>query len=133
MATTAQQHNSYWPRQPRNLLNHIVDDMAREKPEAIYAELPLSATSFDGGFRRISYRDLSNAINGMAWWLNKTLGPGQNFETLAYIGPTDMRHSILLLGAVKAGFKVCHAFVEYLRIYFSNAGEQNLDAVHIAT
>lgn len=99
----------YWPRQSTHLLNHIVDDMARNRPEAIYAELPLSPTSFAEGFRIITYRLFSNAINGIAWWLNMTLGPEQKFETLAYIGPNDMRHSILLLGAVKVGFKVCHA------------------------
>lgn len=88
------------------LLNHIVDDMSRERPEAIYAELPISPTSFDEGFRQVSFRDLSNAINGMAWWFHHSLGPGHDFETLTYLGPNDMRHNVLLLGAVKAGFKV---------------------------
>lgn len=95
-----------WPGQPNRLLNHIVDDTAQETPEKPLAELPLSPTSFEKGFRKISYRDFSNAINGMAWWLNQTLGPGKNFETLAYLGPNDFRHNVLLLGAVKAGFKV---------------------------
>lgn len=106
MATLPSGQVTTWPRQSRKLINHIVDDLARERPEALYAELPLSPTSFDEGFREVTYRDFSNAVNGMAWWLNRTLGPGQNFEALAYIGPNDMRHNILLLGAVKAGFKV---------------------------
>lgn len=96
-----------WPsQQPNRLLNHIVDDTARESPEMPFAELPLSPTSFEPGFRKISYRNFGNAINGMAWWLHQTFGPGKNFETLAYLGPNDLRHNILLLGAVKAGFKV---------------------------
>jgi acyl-CoA synthetase (AMP-forming)/AMP-acid ligase II len=95
-----------WPNGRKKLLNHIVDDIARAHPNAPYAEIPVSSTSFDQGFRKVSYRAFANAINGMAWWLEKTLGKGQSFETLAYIGPNDLRHVILLLAAVKAGFKV---------------------------
>ena len=93
-------------RPKEQLLNHVVDDIARENPELLYAELPVSPTSFDAGFRHVTYRDFANAINGMAWWLTCTLGPGGNFETLAYLGPNDLRHNILVLGAVKAGYKV---------------------------
>lgn len=107
MATTdsIQHHDADEHRSPKRLLNHIVDDAARRNPDLPYAELPLSSTSFDDGFRKVSYRDLSNAINGMAWWMHRSLGPGKNFETLTYLGPNDLRHSILLLGAVKAGYK----------------------------
>ena len=38
------------------------------------------------------------------------LGPGKDFETLAYIGPLDVRYNALLLGAVKAGYKVCRSW-----------------------
>ncbi len=103
-------HAAARPGQCKRLLNHVVDDTARENPEMPYAELPLSPTSFDEGFRKVSYRDLSNAINGMAWWMSRTLGPGKDFETLSYLGPNDLRHIILLLGAVKAGYKVGSGF-----------------------
>ena len=105
MSTTSSAPTTAWPRQSKKLLNHVVDEMARERPDALYAELPLSPTKFDQGFRQVSYRDLSNAINGMAWWFQHSLGPGRDFETVTYLGPNDMRHNILLLGAVKAGFK----------------------------
>lgn len=91
----------------KQLLINIVDGMAKFKPKALYAELPVSPTSYDEGFRRVDYRSFANAVNGVAWWLERTLGRGTNFETLAYIGPNDMRHNLLLLGAVKAGYKVC--------------------------
>ena len=35
------------------------------------------------------------------------LGIGKNSETLTYTGPNDFCHSVLDLGAVKAGYKVC--------------------------
>jgi len=90
----------------RQLLNHVVDTRARESPELIYAEYPISPTGYDKGFLKITYADLANAINGLAWWLHNTIGPSKDFETIAYIGPLDIRYNALLLGAVKAGYKV---------------------------
>lgn len=90
----------------RELLVHIVDEIARENPDTLYAELPRSTTSFDAGFHKVTYQLFANAIDGMAWWLDKTLGKKDNFETLLYLGPNDLRHNILLLAAVKAGYKV---------------------------
>ncbi|KAI9874071.1 MAG: hypothetical protein M1830_010225, partial [Pleopsidium flavum] len=105
--------NTAPPTQPKRLLNHVVDDMARESSEELYAELPLSPTSFNAGFRQVTYRAFANAINGMAWWLHRTLGPGKNFETLLYLGPNDLRHNILLLGAVKSGYKMLFTSPHY--------------------
>lgn len=111
-----QHHDAEAPRSSRRLLNHIVDDTARKNPDMPYAELPLSPTSFDDGFRKVSYRDFSNAINGTAWWLHRSLGPGKNFETLTYLGPNDLRHSILFLGAVKAGYKVGAGVIQVVEL-----------------
>jgi hypothetical protein len=86
-----------------------VDYLAQEDPGKVYAELPLSPLSFDAGFRTVTYQTLANAVNGIAWWLTETSGPGINFETLAYIGPNDLSHNLLLLGAVKAGYKMLFA------------------------
>lgn len=91
----------------KQLLVHVVDRRARDTPEAIYAEYPISPTSYEDGFQKITFAAFSNAINGVAWWLHDTLGPGSNFETLAYVGVLDFRYNTLLLGAVKAGYKVC--------------------------
>lgn len=90
----------------KQLLNHVVDTRAREDPHAIYAEYPVSTTGYEQGFLKVTYPDLANAINGIAWWLHNTIGPGKEFETIAYIGPLDVRYNALLLGAVKAGYKV---------------------------
>lgn len=93
--------------QKKQLLNNIVDGMAKTRPSALYAETPISPTTYEAGFRKITYGILANAINGVAWWLKEELGTSQNFETLSYIGPSDLRYVIMLLGAVKAGYKVC--------------------------
>ncbi|KAL6717631.1 hypothetical protein ACLMJK_005546 [Lecanora helva] len=88
-----------------DLLPNLIDKRARQTPDVAYAEYPVSTSTYDEGYRRISYYDLANAINGMAHWLVDTLGPGQDFETLPYIGPNDLRYPALIIGAVKAGYK----------------------------
>ena len=95
-----------WHALSEILLPHLVEDRARTNPDAVYAEYPVSSSSYDQGFRKITYADLANAINGVAWWLHHTLGPCQDFEVLAYIGPNDLRYPALVLGAVKAGYVV---------------------------
>ena len=90
----------------KRLVNTLVDDLAKTHPEKLYAEVPISSTTFEAGFRKVTYAALANAVNGLACWLNDTVGPAKNFETLLYQGPNDMSHALLVLAAVKAGFKV---------------------------
>ncbi|KAL8713809.1 MAG: hypothetical protein Q9225_006706 [Loekoesia sp. 1 TL-2023] len=87
------------------LLPNIVDGMAKLKPEALYAQSPASYSSYDKGYRKITYHELANAVNGIAWLLTEELGRGENFETLAYFGPNDLSYPVVILGAVKAGYK----------------------------
>ena len=96
--------------QKKQLLIHVVDGMAKARPEALFAEYPISATTYADGDLKITYDSLANAVNGVAWWLNRELGPGKDFETLAYIGPNDVRYNAMILGAVKAGYKVSASF-----------------------
>ena len=95
-----------YPFSKPDILNNIVDYRAKRSPRALYAEFPVSSTSYDQGYRKITYEVLANAVNGAAWWLEETLGRSNNFDTLAYIGPNDLRYNVLILGAVKAGYKV---------------------------
>ncbi|KAL6713342.1 hypothetical protein ACLMJK_008807 [Lecanora helva] len=88
------------------LLNNVVDRIAKVTPDSVYAELPRSPVDLSQGFRQVTYRDFANAINGIAWFLRTNLGPSETFETLTYIGPNDLRHNLLLLGSVKAGYKM---------------------------
>lgn len=94
------------PDHSRDILVNIVDTIARENPQALYAELPKSATNLDDGYQKITYQSFANAINGMAFWLDRKLEKEEEFETLLYLGPNDLRHNVLILAAVKAGYKV---------------------------
>ena len=94
--------------QSKQLLNNIVDGMSTIRPSAIYAEIPTKSDTYDSGYRSITYRALANAINGVAWFLENTLGKSSDHQTLAYIGPNDITYVMMILGAVKAGYKVSH-------------------------
>ncbi|KAJ5768772.1 hypothetical protein N7520_003331 [Penicillium odoratum] len=85
------------------LIPNVIDHYARVKPDAIYAEYPLSSMSYEYGYRVVTYKALANAINGIAKWLIESLGPG-NGETLTYVGPNDVRYPALVLGSIKAGY-----------------------------
>lgn len=101
--TTWTPSSGYDPRS--ELLPNIFDYYAQVKPDAIYAEYPVNSMTYEEGYRPITYKALANAINGVAGWLTKTLGPGTG-EILAYLGPNDLRYPALVLGAVKAGYCV---------------------------
>ena len=92
--------------QRKQLLNHIVDGLAQVRPESTWAKVPKDLDTYDGGYRKISYKMMANAINGLAWWIKNELGESKTFETLAYFGTWDPRYILLLLAAVKAGYKV---------------------------
>lgn len=116
-------------RYTRELVPCIVDHLAEVTPNALYAEYPVSTLSYKEGYRKITYGDLANAVNGVAWWLHEALGPGKDFEILAYIGPNDLRYPALVLGAVKAGYVVRQSIVNAKR------GEHliDVDVSHVAS
>lgn len=90
-----------------DLLPHIVDRLASETPDAIYALWPVAPASYQAGFREINYGQLANIVNGLAWWIVEQLGTGDGEQVLTYIGPNDVRYCALVLAAVKTGYVVC--------------------------
>lgn len=113
-----------------DLVPHLVDKRAASTPDAVYSEYPASAVTYNEGYRNITYREFANTVNGAANWLVDTLGPGKEFETLAYIGPNDIRYPALILGAVKAGYKVSLSHVPYID---QAAGADKTAVPHIAS
>lgn len=87
------------------LLPHMVDHLARETPGAAYGLWPVAPTSYEKGFRTITYAHLANIINGLAHLLVKQLGPGDG-QVLTYVGPNDARLTALVLASIKAGYIV---------------------------
>ncbi|KAK2595805.1 hypothetical protein QQS21_006568 [Conoideocrella luteorostrata] len=88
---------------------HMLEGLELRKktsPNETFAKLPATPSTYADGFRAITNLEVWNAVNRVAWWLDENLGRSQNFETLAYLGPGDLRYSIILLAAMKTGYKV---------------------------
>lgn len=90
----------------KELWPHIVDRLAKEQPEATYGLWPVTTDSYDAGFRAITYGQLANVVNGLAWWIVNQLGRGnaQEGDVLTYIGLNDVRLTGMILASVKAGY-----------------------------
>lgn len=111
----------------KRLLINLVDELALNDPERIVYSLAASDNIADG-FRHVSARDFANAVDRTAWWLKYELGEGVSFPSIACIFPCkstpvrmtccrlqainncatdcDFRNILLILGCVKAGYKV---------------------------
>ena len=90
----------------QRLLPQVLDEGARTHPDRVWAEIPVSPTSYEEGFRTISWRELANAVNGLAAALVSSKGMGWDFETLAYLGTMDPTVAAMTLAGIKAGYKV---------------------------
>ncbi|KAJ5272905.1 NRPS-like enzyme [Penicillium angulare] len=87
------------------LLPVALDQRARSNPQGVWARFPISDNTYKDGFRIATNHQVANAVNRIAWLLEEELGRGKEFETVAYIGPNDLRSYIVLLAAIKAGYK----------------------------
>ncbi|PVH72355.1 putative NRPS-like enzyme [Cadophora sp. DSE1049] len=104
MAPTNSNHSVSYGRR---LMPIVLDDVAAIDPTRVFAAIPKSANISDG-FRDVSYSEVANATNKMARWLQETFGstPERDFETLTYIGVSDLRYSIAQYAAIKCGYKL---------------------------
>ena len=93
------------PNYGRRLLPSVIDERARTGHRRPYASIPVSDDIGDG-YRDITYRAFANAINRCAIWIRGLINISQDFETLVYIGPADLRYQILCMAAVKTGYVV---------------------------
>lgn len=89
----------------RELLPQMVDRLARETPDTVYAIWPPVVDDHEALSRTISYAQFANVINGLVRFLLKQLGHGAG-QVLTYIGPNDVRLTALVLASIKAGYTV---------------------------
>lgn len=96
----------------RRLIPTMIDDRALETPNRQFAIIPKSDNLQDG-FKSLSYQSYANAINKLSWWLEDRLGRSHetDFETVAYIGPNDLRYAMLCTAAVKTHRQVCDSLL----------------------
>ncbi|KAI1130277.1 hypothetical protein F5Y10DRAFT_263362 [Nemania abortiva] len=90
------------------LLPIAIDEIAAEEPESLYGKYPADLSNYAVGFKNVTFAQLANATNGVAWWLENEVGRGGDgpTPTIAYIGPNDFRYVFAFVGAMKAGYKL---------------------------
>ena len=107
----------------RRLIPTLIDDIARDDPKRPFISVPLDFNLGDE-YRDVCYSSFANAVNKCAWWLESQLGKSSTFETITYISHArDITYLILIIAAVKAGYKVGSdmrrlLFVAYIMFLF---------------
>jgi acyl-coenzyme A synthetase/AMP-(fatty) acid ligase len=90
----------------RRLLHTTADEQAETEPNKPWASLPYDDGDLSKGYQDITYHMLANAVNKMAWFIDSCLGPARCFETVCYIGRSDIRYQIMSLAVAKVQYKV---------------------------
>ena len=102
------------PDYGHRLIPSLIDNRAQEDPQRPVWSIPCSSNLADG-FRDINYGQVAQAINRAAWWIDENVGKSTTFETLAYMGPPDLRYAILTVAAQKTGHTVSRRPIVYER------------------
>jgi acyl-CoA synthetase (AMP-forming)/AMP-acid ligase II len=92
----------------KQLIPTLLENGAKSTPDRVWAKFPVSNTTYEHGFRAATYSHMLNAVNKVAWILDQSIGKSTNYDTLAYLGPSDLRYHIVLLASIKTGYKVFH-------------------------
>lgn len=92
------------------LVPAMIDEIATEGLERVFASIPESS-KLGEGYTDVTYGEFSRAIDRAAVFLDQIFGKSSTFETLAYLGPFDLRYIILPCAASKVGYKVSHFVV----------------------
>lgn len=86
-------------------LSETLEHLAWVSPCRIYASIP-TGENLTSGFHDVTVQQMLVAIDACAWWISRRFGVSDNFETLAYVGVTDLRYAIFLYAATKCGYKI---------------------------
>lgn len=79
----------------KRLLPTVIDEIARDEPNRIWASLPINDYDLSKGYEDISYATFANAINKLAWLIVSTVGRSSDFDTVAYLGVPDVRYHMI--------------------------------------
>ena len=89
----------------KRLLPTLIDERRQTDPHHVIYSYPRSS-DLSQGFRDVTNRDFANAVDRIAWLMERNLGKGSYTEPIGYIGPADIIYLILVPAAMKAGYVV---------------------------
>ena len=96
---------AHTPPSGQRLLPQVVDQLAADAPQRVFASF-VSSNDVSDGFVDVSIATLACAVNKMAWWIEHLLGRKNDFSTFCYVGDADIRYTMVFLASVKCGWKV---------------------------
>lgn len=98
-------HNASTGDFGRRVLITLIDDIATADPTRPFTFIPNSSNPEDG-WKPVTFQELAKSINYWAHDISSATRDSTNdFPTVAYIGPNDVRYVIILLACIKAGCK----------------------------
>ncbi|CAK7224033.1 putative NRPS-like protein biosynthetic cluster [Sporothrix bragantina] len=90
----------------QRLVVHVVDELAEDTPERVWATVTKSTVDIEQGFRDITFRECAGAVNATAWAIEADVGKSSSFDVIAYLGVSDVRYAIYLFAAIKTGHQL---------------------------
>ncbi|KAK5172165.1 uncharacterized protein LTR77_003803 [Saxophila tyrrhenica] len=88
----------------KRLIPQIIDAYAEHEPDRIWGAQARTDTISDG-FNNITFKQLAHLVNHFARFIHEKIGPGQEFESISYIGSSDLRYCPFAWAAVKCGYQ----------------------------
>jgi hypothetical protein len=91
----------------RRLVPNVIDEIAQRDPQREAFQIPRGSEPQDG-WKIVTFHEYANAINRCALNILENCSKPESgeYSTIAYIGPQDARYVVMVIGAVKAGYKV---------------------------
>ncbi|PLB54119.1 NRPS-like enzyme [Aspergillus steynii IBT 23096] len=89
----------------KRLFVNIVDELASSNPTQPLGIIP-NGSDIKDGFRHLTAKELADAVNATAWWIEKEIGKGTGEETVAYMGNNDIRYLLFILACHKTSHKL---------------------------
>jgi thioester reductase-like protein/acyl-coenzyme A synthetase/AMP-(fatty) acid ligase len=86
-------------------LDRLVRDVVAKFPERRWISIP-QTSDLSKGWRNITYQQFALAIDGFAHFVEKTHGVGSQGSVAAFMGINDERHTVAVIGLMKAGYTV---------------------------
>jgi hypothetical protein len=85
---------------PSSIWSQIVDDRATEAPDRVFCEI-LENNWQNTGPRKITYGEISRAVNRLCWWLEEKIGVPKASGSFVYVGDNDLRYVFVLIASQK--------------------------------
>lgn len=76
------------------LLVKLIEEKAKWTPNHTFVRFPGEDWETQG-YSTITWRQYVDGINKVAYWLDDQLGTSKNNDTVAYMGPNDVRYAFI--------------------------------------